>query len=134
MRFYLDSSAVLKRIFREAESPVLLDTLERWLAEDGFLVASSLAWVEVGRALMRRVVRPGGDELLSDAFDEVYEQYVNPEVLGLARRVNPKHLRSLDAIHLASALLLDVDSVVTYDERLASACAENNLATIAPGR
>ena len=42
-------------------------------------------------------------------------------------------LRSLDAIHLASALLLEADVVLTYDKRLAAACIEGGLAVAAPG-
>ncbi|MGH3613322.1 MAG: hypothetical protein ACRDRK_12170 [Pseudonocardia sp.] len=56
-----------------------------------------------------------------------------PEVVSLARRVSPDALRSLDAIHLASALLVDADLVSTYDGRLALACEENGLAVAKPG-
>jgi uncharacterized protein len=43
-------------------------------------------------------------------------------------------LRSLDAIHLATAILLDVDEVLAYDERLIEACRHNGLITVSPGR
>lgn len=56
------------------------------------------------------------------------------DVTSLARRVAPNTLRTLDAIHLATAILLDVDVVVTYDQRLAAACEHHGLATAAPGR
>ncbi len=133
MRFYLDSSAILKRIFDEAESMALIAEMELWLEDGDSLLASSLAWVEVGRALLNRVNGSEAEQLAADAFDNVYEHYISTEVVSLARRVNPAQLRSLDAIHLASALLLDVNAVVTYDERLAAACAGNNLVTTAPG-
>jgi uncharacterized protein len=42
-------------------------------------------------------------------------------------------LRSLDAIHLLSALLLDADIMLTYDQRLAAACIDGGLAVAAPG-
>jgi len=54
-------------------------------------------------------------------------------VTALARRVRPDRLRSLDAIHLASALVIDADVVLTYDERLARACADNGLRVATPG-
>ncbi|MDQ6898458.1 MAG: type II toxin-antitoxin system VapC family toxin [Candidatus Dormibacteraeota bacterium] len=134
MRLYIDSSAILKRIFEEAESRAFADEVEGWLRDGGSLFASSLAWVEVSRALLTRGRAAGDEQLVEDAFDDVYEHYISPEVVSLARRVNPTQLRSLDAIHLASALLLDVDAIVTYDDRLAAACGGNNLTAAAPGR
>jgi hypothetical protein len=53
-------------------------------------------------------------------------------VVSLARRIEPNVLRTLDAIHLATAVLLDVDAVLTYDERLALAARHNGLAVSAP--
>jgi len=54
--------------------------------------------------------------------------------LGLARLLNPPVLRSLGAIHLAAALLLDADLVLAYDERLIAACRANGLTCKSPGR
>lgn len=55
------------------------------------------------------------------------------EVVALARRVSPAALRSPDAIHLASALLLDASVVLTYDQHLAAACIDGGLAVVTPG-
>jgi hypothetical protein len=45
--------------------------------------------------------------------------------VSLARRIEPNALRSLDAILLATAVLLDVDTVLTYDDRLTTAARHN---------
>ena len=49
-------------------------------------------------------------------------------------RLNPNRLRSLDAIHLASAMLLDADLLITYDDRMADAGQRIGLRCAAPGR
>ena len=64
----------------------------------------------------------------------VDERPMSSDVVSLARRIEPLILRSLDAIHLASAVLIDADVVVTYDDRLADACRRNALAVESPGR
>lgn len=136
MRVYCDSSALIKRVVREAESAILVTALAAHHAAADVLVASSLASVEVARALRARLCAGPAEVAghVDDALSGVAEYPVGPQVLGLARRVNPNALRSLDAIHLATALLLDADLVLTYDDRLAESCRENALAVACPGR
>jgi predicted nucleic acid-binding protein len=64
----------------------------------------------------------------------VDERAMSSEVISLARRVEPLVLRCVDAIHLASAVFIDADLVVTYDDRLSDACRRNSLAVASPGR
>lgn len=136
MRVYLDSSAVLKRVVVEPESGELVATIDDHEARGDLLASSTLAWVEVTRALRAR--KAGGPADAISAADEalsgVGEYPVSPEVISLARHLNPSVLRSLDAIHLASAVLLDADLVLAYDDRLAVACKANGIACAAPGR
>jgi predicted nucleic acid-binding protein len=136
MRVYLDSSAVLKRVVIEAESHDLISTIDGCQTDGDALVSSSLTWIEVTRALHTRAMSAFAVATVhaDTALSGVAEYPISPEVISLARRVRPTVLRSLDAIHLASALLLDADQVVTYDERLAKACADNGLVATAPGR
>ena len=135
MRVYLDSSAVLKRVLEESESAALVAAIDEHHAEGDVLVSSSLAWIEVARAL--RTLHSATLAKVADEVDAalsgVAEHPLVAEVVALARRVNPAVLRSLDAIHLASALLLDVSLVLTYDQRLAAACVHGGLAVAAPG-
>lgn len=136
MWIYLDSSALIKRVVTEAESPDLVTAVDNYHGHGEALVSSSLAWIEVTRALRNRT-----ESRLAEVADDVdaamsgvMEQAIQPQIVALARRVSPNALRSLDAIHLASALLIDADVVLTYDDRLARACADNELRVAMPGR
>lgn len=117
---YVDSSALLKRVFIEDESPQVLAIL-RARSTAGDLVASSeLAWVEVARALSRADVRDANG-VLSAACTGIARQPLTPVVMQRARSVGPANLRSLDAIHLSAAISLGTVEILTYDRRLADA-------------
>ena len=60
---------------------------------------------------------------------------VSDRVLALAATLQPEEMRSLDAIHLATATMLgrDIDELVTYDRRLAQAAAIHDITVSAPG-
>jgi hypothetical protein len=58
---------------------------------------------------------------------------ISEPVIALARRLFPTSIRSLDAIHLASATLLDADVIVAYDQRLLTAASELGFRTLSPG-
>lgn len=126
---YLDSSAVVKLIVAEPESAALRTHLRRRRP----LVSSALARTEVLRALL-----PVGDIALSRAH-EVLRRLdlvrINDRVLDAAGILQPAQVRSLDAIHLATAQLLgeDLGQVITYDDRMAEAARSLGLKTIAPG-
>jgi len=114
---YLDSSALVKLAVREPES----DALRRHLRGRRPWVSSALARAELLRALL-----VGGEEALA-AGRRVLARCdlvrVNDRVLNLAGTLLPLDLRSLDAIHLATAERLreEVAELVIYDERLAAA-------------
>lgn len=114
---YLDSSAIVKLVVAEAASPAL----RRHLLGRVELVSSALCRTEVGRA-----VAPFG-AAATDRAGEVLRRVelvrVGDRVLRLAATLEPPELRSLDAIHLATAKLLgqSVREVVTYDARMAAA-------------
>jgi uncharacterized protein len=124
---YIDSSAIVKLAVREPESR----SLRRYLARKP-LVSSALARTEVARALL-----PLGPEVLQRG-DEVLRRVqllrVNDRILTAAGRMSPPELRSLDAIHLASARELgaSVRCVVTYDTRMASAAKAIGLSVSCP--
>ncbi|MHA6617675.1 type II toxin-antitoxin system VapC family toxin [Pseudonocardia sp. DLS-67] len=134
MRVYVDSSALIKRVVADRESAALVEALDTHHGGGDLLLSSSLAWIEVSRALRNRhhhrLARVTAD--VEAALSGVAEHPMAPEVVSLARRVNPDALRSLDAIHVASALLVDADLVIAYDVRLLAACEENGLATATP--
>ena len=128
---YLDSSALLKLVFEEPESAALDD----WLSarSDLPVVSSELAKVEVVRAC-RRIeadALPEARALLA-ALDLIP---LTSDVLDDAADVGETLLRSLDAIHLASALTIrdELSAFVAYDLRLGDAAAVAGLPVVRPG-
>ncbi|GAA1549094.1 type II toxin-antitoxin system VapC family toxin [Kribbella hippodromi] len=135
MRIYFDSSALIKRVVAEEESNALVDFLDLQYEQGHPLISSSLAWVEVSRVVLARVKTPSDTaELVEGALSGIDERPMTAEVVSVARRIEPGILRSLGALHLATAVLIDADLMVTYDDRLADACRRNSLAVAAPGR
>jgi uncharacterized protein len=133
VRIYVDSSALIKRVIDEPESDALDEALERHVADDDVLVASSLAWVEVTRAIRATAAGEADlSDLIETALSGLAERPITADVVSLARRINPESLRSLDAIHLATAVLVDADLIVTYDGRLDAAARYNGLAVAKP--
>jgi predicted nucleic acid-binding protein len=135
MHVYVDSSALIKRVFVEKESTDLLSFLDEHYQRGDLLTTSSLGFTEVSRVVLAHASAktPAGD-LIDEAISGIDECPIAPDVLSVARRVDPMKLRTLDAIHLATAILIDADVVVTYDDRLADACRRNLLAVASPGR
>jgi len=135
MIVYVDSSALIKRVVAEPESEGLDLALAGHVADQDVLVSSSLAWVEVERALRSIVsadLRFDVGESARVAMSGIAERVIGADVVSLARRIEPPVLRTLDAIHLATAVLLDADLVITYDDRLAAAARRNSLDVAAP--
>jgi predicted nucleic acid-binding protein len=125
---YLDSSAIVKLAVREPQS----DALRRYLRARRPLLSSALARTEVLRALL-----PGGESAVA-AGRRVLERVdlvrVNDRILNLAGSLLPVELRSLDAIHLATARRLgaELSEIVTYDERMVAAARSMGLKTATP--
>lgn len=131
MRLYLDSSALVKLVRREAETGALRRYLRRHASDD--LVSSDLARVEVVRAVLA-----GGPLAIAHArrvLARLHLMGLDVDLLQAAAGVaTAVSLRSLDAIHLASAQLLGAElrAVLTYDARLASAAEALGLPVEAP--
>jgi len=132
---YLDSSALLKRVVDEPDSEALERQLRKW-AEEGPAQTSALAEVEVSRALRRRLDLDVDYVEIRDAVDGALGDLVihpmDVEIIRTARIIDPPILRSLDAIHLATAVLIGAEVIVTYDDRLAEAAAAVGLVAVAP--
>jgi uncharacterized protein len=127
---YLDSSALVKLIVPEAESLPLLRLLLAWPRR----ITSHIAFVEVHRAIRRL---PQGDDLsrrAEEVLSTISFMDLHFGILGEACFLEPDHLRSLDALHLASALFLGkhLGGFVTYDRNQATAAARRSLKILAP--
>jgi predicted nucleic acid-binding protein len=133
---YLDSSALVKRGVAEAETSKLDEAVMQW-ARVGDLATSGIAWVEVSRALRRRREADGPNLVagaIEYALSGIGECELSPEVLALSRLLEPRGVGSLDAVHLASAILLEAHLFCAYDDRLLAAAEEHGLRTVSPGR
>ena len=127
---YLDTSAFVKLIREERETPALQAFLLDRPA--GPLVSSALLVVETRRAVLREAPdQLARADLLLTRMDQVD---VTRSVLEAASRLPDPVLRSLDAIHLATALQLkgDLEALVTYDGRLAAAAGRQKLTVVTP--
>ena len=114
---YLDSSALVKLAVAEPESRALRRSLQRERPR----VTSALARTEVARATM-----PFGSDAVARGeavLRRVEIVRINDRILRLAGSLEPSEVRSLDAIHLATAQLIgsDLKWIITYDERMAEA-------------
>ena len=126
---YLDSSAVLKLIFEEDET----HALGRFLVDHPLRCCSV-----VGRVEVLRIARLVDDHLVAAQAHDVLAgiHLVDLDALTIRRAidVDPRALRALDAIHLATALSLepDLEGMVVYDKRLRDAARTAGLAVWAP--
>jgi predicted nucleic acid-binding protein len=125
---YLDSSALVKLVVREAES----EALTAYLRTRPLRVASALVRVEVPRAVRRH--GPEALERAAKLISPVRLLALDDGLLDAAALLDADGLRSLDAIHLASAMTLgdDLDALVTYDERMTGAAHRLGLTCDAP--
>ena len=129
MAFYVDSSAMLKLAFTEPESV----QLREWLTQDQpVLVGSDLVRTETIRAVRRTFPEQLDRALTTLGLLNLLR--VTPTAFRRASDLGPESLRSLDALHLASALELgeDLDGMITYDSRLTVACARHGVRVMAP--
>jgi hypothetical protein len=129
---YLDSSALLKLVLSEPERPALARELARWPDR----VSSVLLRIECRRIVLRAGDPPGVGARLEEELDAVTLVRLDGTVQSLAGRIGPRELRSLDAIHLATALTMGDDpaAFITYDDRLAAAARALRLKVLQPGR
>lgn len=129
---YLDTSALVKLIVKEPETGALRRFITK--ADPKMFVTSALTRAELFRVAIRQtdasVLRKAREVL-----DAVSEMTITHSLLETAGTVGPPHLRTLDAIHLVTALEFgkELDAFVAYDTRLLAAAEQAGLATRAPG-
>ncbi|HLG00223.1 MAG TPA: type II toxin-antitoxin system VapC family toxin [Acidimicrobiia bacterium] len=127
---YLDASALVKLVLPEAESDAIHKEIRQWPAR-----ATSV----IGAIELRRTVRKAGFDdgyvrRADDALRMTASIAITGEIIDGAVRDVPTTLRSLDAIHLASALSLgsDLGAFIAYDGRLLDAARELGLPVLSP--
>lgn len=128
--YYVDTSAVIKLLAEEEHSLAFAAFYDGH--SDAEWVSSALLRVELTRAVNR-----AAPALLPDARDLLLAfSYVaiDDDIIDGALNEPDRALRSLDAIHLATARILaaDLNAVVAYDRRLVRAAADAGLPTVSP--
>ena len=127
---YFDTSALVKLVFDETESAALAEWLT--VRADVPKVSSDLSTIELLRTC-RRVDEEAveGANLLLGGIDFLP---MDRAIVEKAATLVPTELRSLDAIHLASALSVkaNLTALVAYDVRLCSAAAEAGIEVVSP--
>lgn len=125
--WYLDTSAALKLVINEDESSALVEAIN---AERPVLAGSWLLETEMRRAAHRSDVLT--QRHVTDLLDRMDLYQMTAAMFTQAGLLPGRHLRSLDALHLAAALEIGVDAVVSYDRRMLSAARDMGLAVSSP--
>jgi predicted nucleic acid-binding protein len=132
---YVDTSALLKLLVREAESAAIECELLTWSE----LATSVITEVELPRAVAR--AREERSDAVIDGSVVLRGVLASAAIIPLsegtvagARKVKPVHVGALDAIHIASALVLGkrLAGVATYDKRMQDALKPLGVRVIAP--
>ena len=128
--YYVDTSAALKLLAEESDSQAFAQFYDD--NADATWASSALLRIEVVRAVRRAL-----PAALNDARDLLLAfDYVNIDdgIVQAAMDEPDRSLRSLDAIHLATARLFDsdLDGLVTYDERLGQAAITAGMTVLSP--
>ncbi len=128
--YYADTSAVIKLLVEESHSKAFAAFYDAHA--DAEWVSSALLRIELTRAVTRAMpsLLPDARDLLL-AFSFVA---IDDEIVEGAMNEPDRGLRSLHAIHLATARLIseDLDAIVSYDDRLLNAATDAGLATASP--
>lgn len=126
---YLDTSAASKLLLRETETDALKTQLDE-LSDGGLLVmGSSLLETE----LRRTATRAGEPQsLVTEILNRLEMFEVDQSVFRVAGLLPGEHLRSLDALHIAAALRVGADVMISYDQRQIDAARAVGLGTLSP--
>jgi predicted nucleic acid-binding protein len=125
--WYLDTSAFLKLIVDEESS----SAMRNWYTANDQVWSSHLLYTEALRAAQRLQIDL---QLVQEALDTVTLILPSAATYTSAGRLEPHRLRSLDALHLASAIEIgsDLDGIVVYDQRLADAARDTSIEVVSP--
>ena len=128
MRWYIDSSAIIKLIKPELETKALLQQLPR-----------SITTSQISRVEVIRTINLNFAELLEDAYDilsDIPMVAVDHSVLLAAENLPTFiKLRALDSIHMATAFSMksEIEGIVTYDKEMVKAAIALGFKTMSPG-
>lgn len=127
---YLDSSAIVKLVLPEKES----DQLLRLIGDRMDCLSSVIARVEVVRTVARSQAPSDAYARAHEVFNRVNLKSLDEDIISKAEMIKPASVRTLDSIHLGTALACgsELEVLITYDRRMASAAEELGVVTDAP--
>jgi predicted nucleic acid-binding protein len=126
---YIETSAAAKLLVDEPASSRLAARLDGAVDQDEPLLSSMLLETELRRLAVRVDLAQAAVTHLLERFDLMETDRSLYREAGL---LPGRHLRSLDALHLAAALRVGADVMVTYDRRQADAADAAGLPVLAP--
>ena len=129
MILYLESSAAAKLLVEEAESAVLAAHLDAAVGAGDQVVSCVLLETELRRLALRVGVSQAA---VTELLEGVVVAELERAQFRMAGLLNGEQLRSLDALHVASALRWQADAVLTYDHRQAQAAQDAGIRVLAP--
>jgi predicted nucleic acid-binding protein len=126
---YVDTSALVKLVVAEPSSRELSAALD-----GAALVASAVVRTELRRAAARHP-EPAAASRTTELLRSVSLIAVDDSILDHGGRLTPPSLRSLDAVHVATALTLGgrLDLLFTYDSRMIAAAEHHGIEVASPG-
>ncbi len=125
MKLYVDTNILLQDLIDHPDSGAVAWESFRFQSQGHTLVSSVLTAVEIDRVLLRH----GGSRTqitatLLRGFDLLA---ITPAVLDLARVIPMQFLKTLDSLHLATAIISRCDAVLTMDKQFARVCRKVGL-------
>lgn len=124
---YVDASALVKLVLDEPDAL----PMRHWYVEAERIATSHVGEIETRRAIARKI---GGAGWADGFLRSVVIVQLDERIGRIASTLSPPGLRTLDAIHLATALALidEIEAFVTYDDRLADAARAAGLPVVRP--
>jgi predicted nucleic acid-binding protein len=126
---YVETSAAVKLLLREEQSTAVMSFLDEAVASDHALVSSSVLETELRRTAIRRGISQEAATAVLERFD-IFD--LERSVFTQAGILPGPTLRSLDALHIAAALRISAELMVSYDARQIEAAESVGLHTISP--
>ena len=129
MILYIETSAAAKLLVEEPASSRLAARLDKAVDQGDALLSSTLLETELRRLAVRVDLAQAAVTHLLERFDLME---IDRSLYREAGLLPGRHLRSLDALHLAAALRVGADVMVTYDHRQADVAEAAGLPVLAP--
>ncbi len=124
MIVYLDSSAIVPLFLRESASLIVKQYLDDLITDHHGLVTGRITETEVRRTAVRQSVAQTDISALLEGFMIVEH---TPSQFRFAGTLGYGNLRSLDAVHIATAIDVGATAMITLDNRMAESCASVGL-------